>query len=147
MDHLKYTVIKDKRQYVEYCDRLEEIVLNDDGETQDEIELLTVLIEKWDKEHGEMSDKDPVELLKALMAEHNLKSIDLVDIVGLSKGTVSKILNYYTGLSKQTIRKLSDHFKVSQEAFNRPYTLKSRQQRKTQSQQTCQYIKNADTNI
>ena len=135
MHSLKYTVIKDKKQYVEYCDRLEKIVLNDDGGTQDEIELLTVLIEKWDKENSEMSDKDPIVLLKALMAEHHLKAKDLADIVGLSKGTISKILNYYTGLSKQTIRKLSEYFRVSHEAFNRPYPLKHGQKRNIQNRQ------------
>jgi HTH-type transcriptional regulator/antitoxin HigA len=47
----------------------------------------------------------------------------LSDILGLTKGTISKILNYNKGLSKDTIRKLSDYFKVSQETFNRPYIL------------------------
>ena len=50
---------------------------------------------------------------------------DLVDILGLSKGTVSKILNYHKGLSKETIRKLANFFKVSKETFNRPYKLKN----------------------
>ena len=45
------------------------------------------------------------------------------DILDLSKGTISKILNYQKGLSKDTIRKLSDYFKINQEAFNRPYKL------------------------
>lgn len=125
MHDLKYTVIKDKEQYNTYCDKLEELVLREDGETEDEIELLTLLIEKWDNEQGTLSDKDPIEMLKALMNENHLKAKDLVEIVGLSKGTISKILNYHTGLSKQTIRKLSAHFKVSQEAFNRPYQLKN----------------------
>jgi HTH-type transcriptional regulator/antitoxin HigA len=57
------------------------------------------------------------------MTEHGLKSKDLADILGLSKGTISKILNYHKGLSKNTIRKLSHYFKVSQETFNRPYRL------------------------
>ena len=57
------------------------------------------------------------------MEENNLKAVDLVKILGLSKGTISKILNYNKGLSKKTIRKLSEHFRVSQEAFNRPYEL------------------------
>ena len=35
------------------------------------------------------------------------------------------MLNYKKGLSKQVIRKLADHFKVRQEAFNRPYKLVS----------------------
>ena len=57
------------------------------------------------------------------MVDHNLKAKDLVNILELSKGTISKILNYQKGLSKDTIRKLSSYFKVSQEAFNRPYKL------------------------
>ena len=57
------------------------------------------------------------------MENHDLQAKDLVAIMDLSKGTISKILNYHKGLSKDTIRKLSDYFKVSQEAFNRPYEL------------------------
>jgi HTH-type transcriptional regulator/antitoxin HigA len=59
------------------------------------------------------------------MSEHQLKAKDLVDICGLSKGTISKILNYQKGLSKDSIRSLSNYFKVSQEAFNRPYLLRN----------------------
>ena len=123
METLKYTVIKDVEQYKKYCDILEELIPNDNRATKDEIELLTLLIEKWDNEHSIFNDSDPIELLKALMEDHNLKAKDLVEILDLSKGTISKILNYHKGLSKETIRKLSDYFKLSQEAFNRPYRL------------------------
>jgi HTH-type transcriptional regulator/antitoxin HigA len=123
MDTLKYTVIKGQEQYNEYCQELEILILEDENKFQDEIELLTLLIEKWDNEHSSFLDSDPIELLKSLMNDHNLKSVDLVEILDLSKGTVSKILNYHKGLSKDTIRKLAEHFKLSQEAFNRPYKL------------------------
>ena len=123
METLKYKIIKDVKQYKEYCDILEELILNDNKVITDEIELLTLLIEKWDNEHNTFNDSDPIELLNALMEEHDLKAKDLVEILELSKGTVSKILNYHKGLSKDTIRKLSDYFKLSQEAFNRPYKL------------------------
>jgi HTH-type transcriptional regulator/antitoxin HigA len=123
METLKYTVIKSKEQYNKYCDMLEELLILDELMVQDEVELLTLLIEKWDEEHNAFNDLNPIELLKVLMAEHNLKAKELSDIIGLSKGTVSKILNCHKGLSKATIRKLADHFKLSQEAFNRPYKL------------------------
>jgi len=123
METLKFTIIKNIEQYDKYCDILEDLISKD--EKRDEIDLLTLLIEKWDNDHNIFNDSDPIELIKALMIENNLKATDLVDILDLSKGTVSKILNYHKGLSKDTIRKLSDYFKVSQEAFNRPYRLKN----------------------
>lgn len=52
-----------------------------------------------------------------------MKGKDLVDLLDISKGYVSDILNYKKGLSKEVIRKLAEFFKVSQEAFNRPYKL------------------------
>lgn len=125
MEALKFTVIKNQAQYDRYCNILEDLISQD--KNQDEIDLLTLLIEKWDADHNTLKDFAPIDLLKALMDEHSLKAKDLVDVLGLSKGTVSKILNYHKGLSKETIRKLADFFKVSQEAFNRPYKLKNKE--------------------
>jgi HTH-type transcriptional regulator / antitoxin HigA len=88
---------------------------------KDEIELLTLLIEKWGDDNNSFDDVDPITLLHSLMEEKNLKAKDLVEILGVSKGLISDILNYKKGLSKEIIRGLSDYFKVSQEAFNRPY--------------------------
>ena len=86
--------------------------------------MLTLLIEKWDKEHNSFSDANPIELLQYLMKENNLKAKDLATILDLSKGMVSEILNYNKGMSKEVIRKLAHHFKVSQDAFNKAFDLK-----------------------
>ncbi len=123
MGKLKYTIIKSKKQYNEYCKILEDLLCMQSEDVQDEVELLTLLIEKWDEEQNSLVDLNPIELLKALMLENNLRSKDLVEILALSKGTVSKILNYHKGLSKESIRKLAKYFKLSQEAFNRPYPI------------------------
>ncbi len=125
MVRLKYTIIKTEEQYSNYCLILEDLLQKYDSALEDEIELLTFLIEKWDKENSSIYDINPVELIKSLMEENKLIAVDLTRILGLSKGTVSKILNYHKGLSKETIRKLAEHFKLSQEAFNRPYKLKN----------------------
>jgi len=123
MDNLKYKLIREIKQYNEYCNVLEKLVAIGKESVQDEIDLLTLLIEKWDNEHNTFEDSDPIKILKSLMEEHDLKAKDLIKILNLSKGTISKILNYNKGLSKETIRKLSNHFKVSQEVFNRPYIM------------------------
>jgi HTH-type transcriptional regulator/antitoxin HigA len=122
---MKYKIIKSERQYDRYCKILEDIVFKNRKKDEDEIELLTLLIEKWDSENYQTPEMDPIQLLKSLMRDHNLKAKDVAIILQLSKGTVSKILNYQTGLSKETIRKLSSKFKLNQEAFNRPYKLKN----------------------
>lgn len=118
-----YTLIKTKKQYNLYCNILETLIDQNNKIAIDEIELLSVLIEKWDKDHNTFNDLNPIELIKFLMNEKNLKPKNLVEILGLTKGTISKILNYQKGLSKSTIRNLSDYFSVSQEAFNRNYDL------------------------
>ena len=127
MKSLKYTVIKTKTQYKEYCKALDELI--DRGAkgkaAGDEIEILTLLIEKWDDEHNSFMEVDPIKLLHSFMKDHKLKAKDLVKLLNVSKGYISDILNYKKGLSKEIIRDLSAHFKVSQEAFNRPYKLKS----------------------
>jgi HTH-type transcriptional regulator / antitoxin HigA len=86
--------------------------------------LLVLLIERFDQEQNTFEDVEPILLLKSFMEEHNMKPIDLAQLLGVSKGLVSDILNYKKGLSKEVIRTLATKFKVSQEAFNRPYKLK-----------------------
>jgi HTH-type transcriptional regulator / antitoxin HigA len=123
MTDLKYKVISSKAQYSSYCNQLENLVFADSKETQDEIELLTLLIEKWDADHNTFNESDPIRILHSLMESHHLKASDLVNILEVSKGYVSEILHYRKGLSKEVIRKLADRFKLTQEAFNRPYLL------------------------
>jgi HTH-type transcriptional regulator / antitoxin HigA len=93
------------------------------------IELTKAFIESAIRENSlnkiKFNDCDPIELLKFLMKEQGLKQKDLVDILNLTKGQVSKMLKYDKGLSKATIKKLADYFKLPQEAFNRPYTLEN----------------------
>ena len=125
METLRYKIIKTDAQYNKYCNTLEALV--DSGKKtkaiQDEIELLTLLIEKYDAEHNTFDDADPIELLKSLMKDHTMKAVDLADLLHVSKGLVSDMLHYKKGLSKGTIRILSERFKLNHEAFNRTYKL------------------------
>lgn len=133
MNQLKYTIIKSKRQYNAYCKILEDLVFQKakSARIQDEIELLTLLIENWDQEHGLSMELDPVALLKSFMDAHHIKAIELSGILGISRGYMSDILHYKKGLSKEVIRKLSSLFKVRQDAFNRSYDLKKQNQLQT----------------
>ena len=127
MHTLPYTVIKSTAQYHKYCNALE--ALYDTGKktkaVKDEIELLVLLIEKYDEAHNSFTDADPIALLKQLMKEHKMKAVQLAALLHVSEGLVSDILHYKKGLSKDSIRILSERFKLKQEAFNRPYKLKT----------------------
>lgn len=127
MGTLKYKVITSEKQYDKYCQVLEDLVFlpSKTKAVKEEISLLTLLIEKWDEEHNTFEEVDPIRLLHSLMEDHKLKPKDLVDLLSVSKGYVSEILNYKKGLSKEVIRRLAEHFKLRQEAFNRKYQLKS----------------------
>ena len=133
MTHLPYTIIKSKAHYYKYCNILEALVdsKKKTKSIQNEIELLELLIEKYDAENSSFTNADPIELLKYLMSDHQMKAVDLAALLNVSEGLVSDMLNYKKGLSKDTIRILSQKFKMSQEAFNRPYKLKSLIQLKT----------------
>jgi HTH-type transcriptional regulator/antitoxin HigA len=124
MQVLPYTVIKNASQYQQYCARLEELATAADAATrQDELDLLTLLIETWDRTHATLPEADPIELLRYLMASQGLAAKDLAALMEVGKSTVSDILNRRRGLSKEVIRRLASHFQVAQEAFNRPYEL------------------------
>jgi HTH-type transcriptional regulator/antitoxin HigA len=125
MVSLLYKIIKTKAQYNKYCDRLELLIglAKKTKDVQDEIELLNLLIDKYDAEHNSFDNLNPIELLKALMKENKMKAVELSKLLNVSEGLVSDMLNYKKGLSKETIRILSERFKMNQSAFNKPYGL------------------------
>ncbi len=121
----QYKIIRSRKQYFQYCKILEKLVESNSKKDMDDIELLTLLIKKWDEENLPKLDTDPIQLIKALMKENQLKAIDLANILEVNKSTVSRILNYQKGLSKKSIRILSEYFAIAQEALNQPYKLKN----------------------
>jgi HTH-type transcriptional regulator/antitoxin HigA len=117
---MKYTIIKSKKQYFEYCSRIELLgeIKKKSKDITNEIELLQLLIDKYDSEQLNSNPIPPHELLKGLMLEHNMKGIDLAQLLQVSPGLVSDMLNGKKALSKNSIRILSEYFRVKQEAFN-----------------------------
>lgn len=121
-----YGIIKTKKQYNEYCAKLMELSKGKvTAKVKDDMELLDLLIAKWEADNLKNDEMDPIELLTFLMENHSMTRNDLMEVLGVNKGTVSKILNYRKGLSKEVIRKLAEKFKLSQDAFNKPYVLVS----------------------
>jgi len=135
-------IIRTKKQYYDYCNLLETLVTSNKKKDKDDIELLTLLIKKWDEENLPKIDNDPIKLIQALMDVNSLKSIDLAKILEVNKSTVSRILNYQKGLSKTSIRILAEHFAIDQEALNKPYKLKSEFNKKFKNASLMNSVKN-----
>jgi len=144
-----YTIIRSKEQYMIYCNDLEKLALKYDSKSSDDlldlIDTITLLIEKYDEEHSQLKEVDPIQLLKSLMNENNLKQKDLADLLNVSKGHLSDILNYKKGLSKNVIRILSERFKVRQNAFNRPYKLSVDENKHYRNARMMNYEKDLET--
>ena len=71
MGKLKYKTIKSEGQYNQYCNQLEQLL--DSGKKtvniNEEMELLTLLIEKWDEEPNTFKEVDPIRLLHSLLCK------------------------------------------------------------------------------
>ena len=80
------------------------------------LELLAVLIENYEDEHYPIPELSPIELLKHLMEENNLKQSDLLHVFG-SSGIASEVVNGKRAISKTQAKKLAEYFKVSAELF------------------------------
>lgn len=116
-------IIKSEKAYEEALNRLEEIFDAPVGTPEgDESELLALLIEKYDEEHYPVPDPDPIEAIKYMMEENNLKMSDLARLLG-DKGNVSRVLNKKRKLSLDMIRKIHEHLKIPYSVLMQDYKL------------------------
>jgi HTH-type transcriptional regulator/antitoxin HigA len=84
----------------------------------DEIDLLTLLIEKYDEAHHPFLRLSPGAILKSLLIEHKMKSVDLAKLLGVSEGLVSDMISEKKSISKKNMLFISKHFKVNQHFLN-----------------------------
>lgn len=116
-------IIKSEEEYELALERLEEIFDAAIGTPEgDESELLALLIVQYEEEHYPIPDPDPIEAIKYMMEESNMKMKDLAEILG-DKGNVSKILNKKRKMSLETIRKLHTLLKIPYSVLVQDYSL------------------------
>lgn len=102
-------VIDSKSLYEQYLERVELLLRSknsEDKEVNEEIELLTLLIEKYEIDNFKIKNPDPIDAVFFRMRERNLKQTDLIQYIG-SKSRVSEILSRKRPLTIQMIRDLS----------------------------------------
>ena len=86
----------------------------------DELEILAILIEKYEDEKYPIEAPDPIEAIKFRMEQLGYKQKDLENIIGY-KGRVSEILNKKRKLTLEMIRKIHDALQISTEVLVKEY--------------------------
>ncbi len=99
--------IKNETDYQNALKRLE-VIFDSKKDTKkgDELEILSILIDKYEKETSPIGYPDPIEAIKFRMEQMGLKQKDLAEVVGF-KSRVSEILNKKRKLTLEMIRSLS----------------------------------------
>src|SRR5690606_25414789 len=78
----------------------------------EEMEILGLLIEKYEDEHYPVTPPDPIEAIKFTMDQQGLKKKDLIPYIG-SASKVTEVLNGSRNLSLSMIRRLSEGLGIS----------------------------------
>ena len=113
--------IKTKRDYANALKRLEMIFDSKPGSKEgDELEVLGILIEKYEDEHFPIDFPDPIEAIKFRMEQKGYSQTDLAKVVGL-KSRASELLNKKRKLTLEMIRKLHDKLSIPTEVLIQDY--------------------------
>jgi len=89
----------------------------------DRLEVLTTLVEVFEKNHYAIPLPDPIEALRYFMESRGLNRQDLAPYIG-SRGRVSEVLNRRRPLSLEMIRRLHTGLGIPAEVLIQPYEYK-----------------------
>lgn len=104
--------IRNEEDYQAALTRLEQIFDAQKNSLEaDELEVLAMLIDQYEKAHFPIDFPDPIEAIKFRMEQLGYKQKDLVEAIGF-KSRVSEILNRKRKLSVDMIRKLSKSLSI-----------------------------------
>lgn len=118
---MKIKPIKNKQDYQHALLRLEKVFDAKKGTPEgDELEILGILIEKYEDEYFPVSLPDPVEAIKFRMEQLGYSQNDLAEVIGL-KSRASEILSKKRKLSLEMIRNLHDRMKIPTEVLIQAY--------------------------
>ena len=118
---MKHKVIKTEEEYNQAMTRLDKIFDAEPGTKEgDELELLALLVDEYEKKHYPIEKPDPIEAIKFRMEQLNYKQKDLAKIIGLSS-RVSEILNRKRKLTLEMIRRISQSLNISTEVLVQEY--------------------------
>jgi HTH-type transcriptional regulator/antitoxin HigA len=118
-------LIRNDDELAQYADALFELTAkaNPKPYEQEAIDLLTLLIERYESERYPVPDAEPMDVLRFLLEHKGLSQRDISSELG-SESTVSLVLSGKRELNRDHIERLSRRFNVSPAVFfQKPITL------------------------
>ncbi|MDR1937022.1 MAG: hypothetical protein LBQ73_00805 [Tannerellaceae bacterium] len=113
--------IKTKEDYEQALERIEVIFDTQSGSVEgDELEILSILIDRYEKEYFPIELPDPIEAIKFKMEQMGYNQHDLANIIGL-KSRTSEILNRKRKLSLNMIRRLHEKLNIPTDILIQTY--------------------------
>ncbi|MBU3679557.1 MAG: hypothetical protein FGM32_08115 [Candidatus Kapabacteria bacterium] len=107
--------IKSEREYEHAIERVEQLMeLRSSRERNDELELLSILVEHYESKRFRVEKPTPIEAIRFRMSQSGLRAKDLVSYIG-SPSKVSEVLSGKRGLSISMIRNLSRGLRIPAE--------------------------------
>lgn len=117
MENFQVKPIKNEIEYKESFKKLNEVwAAKPNTPEGDTLELLLMVIEKYEAAHYSMPKLDPIEAIKYKMEENSLTQKDLVKYFG-TKSRVSEVLNRKKPLTLKMIKTLYQHFGIPAETL------------------------------
>ncbi len=101
--------IRTEEHYRRAVDRIDKLVLRPDAETNEELEVLTILVMAYEAEQVPDEPMEPADYLKASMDNRGLTQADLSRLLG-STSRAAEVLGGKRELSKAMIRTLVEEW-------------------------------------
>lgn len=116
--------IRSEADYKLALARASELVRKGDSRSNDELEVLQALIERWERTQYPLSAATPAEAIRFRMSQNGMKPRDLEPYLG-AKSRVSDILNGQRQPTVDQIRALSQHLGIPVESLIGPVKLEA----------------------
>jgi len=117
--------IKNKKQYKDYLKQaygLMQLDLKSNSVESDKLELLSILIEQYEKENYPIEPPHPIDAILFRLDQMNMKKSELSKILG-TRSRTSEILNGKRKLSLAMIRKLNSELNIPAEVLIKEYQM------------------------
>jgi HTH-type transcriptional regulator/antitoxin HigA len=89
----------------------------------DRLDVLTLLVEQYERQHYPIADPDPIDLLRHVMEVRGMARKDLETYLG-PRGRVSDIMNRTRPMTLDMIRRLADGLNLPADVLIKPYLLR-----------------------